>query len=233
MYMINIALLLLVAVWAPHLDPEFDSNLGYILPQGANHLTACTKDCSFHGLCIKTVCVCDPGWSGADCSHPAFALVSFGIRSIYPPMGLAIGGTKLLLRGFNFANKSALACRFLPQDDGTVITVPALFHNSTFISCKAPPSALAPHWDPSVIADNTAEVETLLSLPPPPSSPYDVELDESTLESSRSLRAAIRTPDISYTVEVASEPPYFSNNAQTFFQWDASVDSAQPVSTYL
>ena len=64
-------------------------------------LTACPNDCSFHGTCIHETCHCDVGYASDDCSYPLMAFVDFGIRSIDPPSGLALGGTRVFLTGFN------------------------------------------------------------------------------------------------------------------------------------
>ena len=88
-----------------------------VLPADSTLLTACPRDCSFHGLCLGTTCECDPGWSGADCSYPILAFVSFGIRSLYPLSGIALGGTPVRLNVFNVANKSTL--RSTIQGHGT------------------------------------------------------------------------------------------------------------------
>ena len=71
-------------------------------------LTACPNDCSFHGVCIQQTCHCDVGYSSEDCSYPVMAFVNFGIRSIDPPTGLALGGTRVYLSGFNLVEELGL-----------------------------------------------------------------------------------------------------------------------------
>ena len=175
---------------------------------------ACENDCSFHGVCIGTECECDIGWSGTDCSYPVMAFVSFGITGIHPPSGLALGGTEVMLHGYNFAQTPRLSCRFEPVNENSSAPlppptiVPALYHNSSLLSCQAPPCALAPPWSP--------HTEPGASVSPPANSSAPV------------LRAALSTPDATYVVEVAEEPPAFSNNGLRFFQWDAAIYSARP-----
>ena len=201
-----------------------------LLVADSERLTACPNDCSFHGLCIGSECECDPGWSGEDCSYPVMAFVSFGIRSIYPPSGIALGGTNVRLSVFNIANRSKLACRFTPVGNGSAIIVPAMFHSSTLVSCRAPPSALAPSLDQHDDA----------GYPPPPPAgtgeqPKEQQQQHSSAQAGvavsvdgRQLRAAMKTPEAEYYVELAEEPPVFSNNMLRFFQWDAALTSAQP-----
>lgn len=142
------------------------------------------------------------------------AFVSFGITGIHPPSGLALGGTEVMLHGYNFAQTPRLSCRFEPVNENSSAPlppptiVPALYHNSSLLSCQAPPSALAPPWSPHT--DPGAPVS------PPANS------------SVPALRAALSTPDATYVVEVAEEPPAFSNNGLRFFQWDAAIYSARP-----
>ena len=78
------------------------------------------------------------------------AFVSFGILSVHPSSGLALGGTRVRLRGYNFAPTPNLTCRFEPIEQagsdgslGEAVLVPATYHNSTLVSCEAPPSKLA------------------------------------------------------------------------------------------
>jgi hypothetical protein len=227
-----VACLLLAATFAQREESS-------VLPSDARLLTACPNDCSFHGLCLGDMCECDPGWSGEDCSYPVHAYVSFGLRSLYPLSGLALGGTRVRIKGFNFVNGSSLACRFTPLGTGSMVEVPATYHSSAFVSCLAPPSMLAPPWDPR--ADE--------GVPPPPPPPDGTHPDSATPETAasrtpaaslrtpraaavslegRPLHAALRTPAAEYVVEVAAQPPLFSNNRLRFFQWDAAVTSLTP-----
>ena len=120
-------------------DSDFD-----VLDADADTLTACPADCAFHGLCIGQECHCDTGWSGADCSYPVMAFVNFGVRSVEPDTGVALGGTVVHVHGFNFANVSTMACRFAPLAGGNrteAVLSRATFHSPTLVSCVAPPSA--------------------------------------------------------------------------------------------
>ena len=227
-------LLLLLFGCAVAPESPDDAERMFVLPSGAQQLTACKQDCSFHGICIDATCECDVGWSGEDCSYPVMAFTDFGIRSIFPPTGIALGGTTLSLRGFNFANTSGLSCRFTQDGNGTEVVVRARFVNSTFLECVAPPSALAPRWDPSttaLVADDTLSggnggaAASIAAAASPPGMP---PLAPTPPPHSTWLRAALTTPDTSYTVEVAEEPPHFSNNGLRFSQWDAALISAQP-----
>ena len=110
----------------------------------------------------------------------------------------------------------------------------ARFVNSTFLECVAPPSALAPRWDPSttaLVADDTLSggnggaAASIAAAASPPGMP---PLAPTPPPHSTWLRAALTPPDTSYTVEVAEEPPHFSNNGLRFSQWDAALISAQP-----
>ena len=157
---------------------------GALGPGGSALLTECPSDCSFHGVCIHTDCYCDEGWDGEACSYPVMAFVTFGVRAIRPTAGLAIGGTPLFLTGFNFADTPQLTCRFAPQVAGSMaLGVRATFHNSSLVSCVAPPSAIA------VVEGGEGRVLTTAELAP-----------------------ALSTPDMEYVVELAQEPPYFTNN---------------------
>ena len=178
---------------------------------------------------------CDTGWAGDDCSYPLHALVGFGIRSIFPPSGLALGGTRVWLHAFNLANRSTLTCRFVPAGNGSVITVPAVYHNSTLVSCLAPPSAIASRWEPSA----GDEPPPSAPLPPQLKRPAAAEVHDNPAQAAAAagdlvsvdgqpLRAALFTPDAEYVIELAEEPPNFSNNGFRFFQWDAMVHSAHP-----
>ena len=39
-------------------------------------LTSCMNDCSLHGVCVRSQCECDLGWSGPDCSYPVMAFLN-------------------------------------------------------------------------------------------------------------------------------------------------------------
>jgi hypothetical protein len=148
----------------------------------------CPADCSFHGVCIRNVCVCDHGWDGNDCSSPIRRGVSFGVDALYPINGLASGGTVIWLRGFNFANTSDLICRFAAHSSSAApLQVSATFYNSTHVSCTAPPSAL------SALSGNMRRPSNRALTP-------------------EELTPALHTPDMEYSVEIAQPPPYFTNN---------------------
>ena len=66
-------LLLLLFGCAVAPESPDDAERMFVLPSGAQRLTACKQDCSFHGICIDATCECDVGWSGEDCSYPVMA----------------------------------------------------------------------------------------------------------------------------------------------------------------
>ena len=164
----------LVGLAIAPLNPDSD----YVLPSDARMLTACPNDCSFHGICIETECECDMGWAGEDCSYRPTAFVSFGIRSLYPTSGTSLGGTRIVLTGFNIANHSTLACRFAPHGNGTVVIAPAEFINSSAISCLAPPSALASRWNATRLAEDEASRNALTPASPLPPMPQVTKLQQ-------------------------------------------------------
>ena len=195
-------------------------------------LTACPNDCSFYGVCIEETCHCDAGYSGDDCSYPVMAFVNFGVRSIDPPTGLALGGTRIFLTGFNLVE--SLVCRFEPIANmalnqsfvASPRLVAATYHNSSTVSCVAPPSAF--------VLSSVEEVATtaLASAPPskrkkapvPPSAP-----SPPSYIVSEQARAALHTPDAEYLLELALTPPHFTNNGMRFVQWDSALFSATPL----
>ena len=58
--------------------------------------------------------------------------------------------------------------------------------------------------------------------------PLDDDLELGAGSSGRALRAALQTPDAEYVIELAEDPPIFTNNRQRFAQWDTSLISASP-----
>ena len=204
-----------------------------LLAEEPGQLTACPNDCSFYGVCIQETCHCDVGYSGDDCSYPVMAFVNFGVRSIDPPTGLALGGTRVFLTGFNLVE--SLVCRFEPianvASNQSFVASPRLvaatYHNSTTVSCVAPPSAF--------VLSSVEEVATmaLASAPPskrkkdsvpPPSAPAPPSYIVSEL-----AHAALHTPDAEYLLELALTPPHFTNNGMRFVQWDSALFSATPL----
>ena len=173
-------------------------------------LTSCPGDCSSHGACIVDECDCDEGWSGDDCAYPIMGFVQSGILSIYPRSGVSLGGTTIRISGFNFEDTSDLACRFAPTD-GTPIILPATYHNSSFVFCTSPPSAIVPLWS---IAGDFSTYSSVTSQS------YGRIV---TKFPSVEMRAALHTPRAEYTVEVATHLPFFTDNSARFFQWGASL----------
>ena len=53
-------------------------------PHPPSQLTACPSDCSFHGVCIRSTCECDLGWTSADCSLSVLSAISEGVRELIP-----------------------------------------------------------------------------------------------------------------------------------------------------
>ena len=53
-------------------------------PHPPSQLTACPNDCSFHGVCIRSTCECDLGWTSADCSLSVLSAISEGVRELIP-----------------------------------------------------------------------------------------------------------------------------------------------------
>ena len=195
-------------------------------------LTACPNDCSFYGVCIEETCHCDAGYSGDDCSYPVMAFVNFGVRSIDPPTGLALGGTRIFLTGFNLVE--SLVCRFEPIANmalnqsfvASPRLVAATYHNSSTVSCVAPPSAF--------VLSSVEEVATTALAPAPPSKrkkgpvPPSAPSPPSYIVSEQA-RAALHTPDAEYLLELALTPPHFTNNGMRFVQWDSALFSATPL----
>ena len=198
-----------------------------MLQEEQGQLTTCPNDCSFHGVCMQETCHCDAGYSAEDCSYPVVAFVNFGVRSIDPPTGLALGGTRVFLTGFNLVE--SLVCRFEPIADISMPRlVAATFHNSTTVSCVAPPSAF--------VLSSVEEVAT--SLNPAPPTPKRRRRDPApsppaptppSYVVSELARAALHTPDTEYLLELALTPPHFTNNGMHFAQWDAALFSATPL----
>ena len=204
-----------------------------MLAEEDGQLTACPNDCSFYGVCIQETCHCDVGYSGDDCSYPVMAFVNFGIRSIDPPTGLALGGTRVFLTGFNLVEN--LVCRFEPTANiasnqsfvASPRLVAATYHNSTTVSCVAPPSAfvLSSVEEVATMALASAAPSKRKKDPvPPPSAPAPPSYIVSEL-----ARAALHTPDAEYLLELALTPPHFTNNGMRFAQWDSALFSATPL----
>ena len=178
-----------------------------MLAEEPGQLTACPNDCSFYGVCIQETCHCDVGYSGDDCSYPVMAFVNFGVRSIDPPTGLALGGTRVFLTGFNLVE--GLVCRFEPianmELNQSFVPSPRLvaatYHNSTTVSCVAPPSAfvLSSVEEVATMALASAAPSKRKKDPvPPPSAPAPPSYIVSEL-----ARAALHTPDAEYMLELA------------------------------
>ena len=190
-------------------------------------LTACPSDCSFHGTCIHETCHCDVGYASDDCSYPLMAFVDFGIRSIDPPSGLALGGTRVFLTGFNLV--AGMVCRFEPLSN---VSAPRLarahLHGPELVSCLAPPSAFLRSTADELVERvppappplrKAARLEDF-EVPPPPPPTYFV---------SEATRPALHTPPLAYRLELALHPPHFTNNGMRFEQWDAALLSVTPM----
>jgi hypothetical protein len=72
-------------------------------------LLSCPGQCSGHGECTASGCVCNAGWSGDDCTLDDTAKPC--IKSIVPATGQAQNG-KVLVTGFHFRDDLPLTCHF-------------------------------------------------------------------------------------------------------------------------